>query len=83
MIRAPDETLDDLHLRDRGFFTSVAYPGLGKEVVHSGVPYRFSKSPACVEGRAPRLGEHNRDVYRGDLDLDDATIASLESGGVI
>ena len=83
VVRAPDETLDDLHLRDRSFFTSVAYPGLGKEVVHPGVPYRFSESPAGVQGRAPRLGEHNRDIYGGDLDLDEATIASLQSGGVI
>lgn len=83
VVRAPDETLGDPHLRDRGFFTPVAYPGLGKEVVHTGLPYRFSESPAGVQGRAPCLGEHNGDIYGGDLELDDATIASLQSGGVI
>ena len=83
VVRAPDETLEDPHLRDRRFFASVKYPGLEKEIVHPGVPYRFSESPGGVQGRAPRLGEHNREIYAGDLGLDDATIASLDIGGVI
>lgn len=83
VIRAPDETLDDPHLRDRGFFVPIEYPGLEEDAVHPGVPYKFSASPARVQGRAPCLGEHNRDMYGGELDLDDATIASLLSDGVI
>ena len=44
---------------------------------------RLSDSPGRVRHVGPELGEHNEDIYRDLLGLDDDAIASLRSAGVI
>ncbi len=83
VIRAPDEVLEDEHLRDRGFFVSVSYPELGKEFTHPGAPYIFSKTPVRLVRRAPLVGEHNQEVYRHELGLSPEDISALVAKGVL
>jgi benzylsuccinate CoA-transferase BbsE subunit len=40
---------------------------LGRELTYPGPPYRHSRTPAHVRGRAPRLGEHNVEILQGEL----------------
>ncbi len=49
----------------------------------SGVVARPSQTPGCVVRRAPRAGEHNRDIYGGLLGYPEERIADLESQGLI
>ena len=56
VIYAPEEMMQDPHLVARGFPTPVFQPQLGREVLHPGVPLRFTGSPAGIR-RAPSLGE--------------------------
>ncbi len=44
-------------------------------------PYRSSSAEIGAMGRAPRRGEHNRSVLRTLLDVDEETLASLETAG--
>ncbi len=48
-----------------------------------GVPMKFSETPATVGGAAPRLGEHNDEVYGKTLRLSKRTLAAYKSEGVI
>ena len=63
-IRSPEETLDDPHLHDRGFFVAVAGEGLEVPALMPGAPYVFSATPWELRFPAPKLGEHTEDVLR-------------------
>ena len=82
-IIAPDETLDDQHLWDRGFFASVQYPELEKAFTHPGAPYKFSRSPVRISQRAPQLGEHNQEAYGKELVLSEEELKNLAEQGII
>jgi crotonobetainyl-CoA:carnitine CoA-transferase CaiB-like acyl-CoA transferase len=76
------EILEQPQLRSRGFFTTIEYPELGAAVEH---PAFFAKSSACrigVRGRAPRVGEHNAEVF-GELGLGREELAALANDGVV
>ena len=66
---APINTMKDLyenpHLRERGFFTQIEQPGVGKLTV-PGMPSRYGVTQWSLRRPAPRLGEHTDEV-RGEL----------------
>jgi crotonobetainyl-CoA:carnitine CoA-transferase CaiB-like acyl-CoA transferase len=67
--------------RARGFFCELDHPEAG-EHVYPTAPYRFPDRP--WQGRpAPLLGQHNADVYCGELDLEREDLARLSAAGVI
>jgi crotonobetainyl-CoA:carnitine CoA-transferase CaiB-like acyl-CoA transferase len=49
----------------------------------TGLPVRLSKCPGVLVSRAPRVGEHNDEIYRCLLGFDDRRIADLRSKRVI
>ena len=80
-IMSTREIIDDPTLRANGVITDVEHPGRGTYSTVSS-PIRLSDSPVDVV-RSPLLGEHNADVYRGELGLTDEDLAELEANGVI
>ena len=48
-----------------------------------GVYPRFSETPGDVPRGAPRLGEHNEEIYQGLLGLSPGELEALRSDGVI
>jgi len=72
----------DPHVQARGDFVPVHDPELG-ELAMQGVMPRLSETPGAIYRPAPRLGEHNREVYADLLGLSAAEIASLSEAGVI
>lgn len=73
----------DPHLHDRGFFAMIEHPELGATIKYPGPPYRFSKTPARTSRRAPRVGEHNAEIYRDLLGISKERSITLRSLGVI
>ncbi len=76
------EILAQRQLRDRDLFVTLDYPELGASIEH---PAFFAKSNAfdmSVRSRAPRIGEHNHEVY-SELGLEDGAIRDLRVRGVI
>ncbi len=59
----------------------VIKPFEGHQMLDS--PFRFSRTPVGIETMAPTIGEHNQEVYRGLLGLDDAALQQLTADGVI
>jgi crotonobetainyl-CoA:carnitine CoA-transferase CaiB-like acyl-CoA transferase len=49
---------------------------------HLNYPARFEKSPACVEARAPKLGEHS-DLILAELGMSPHDIGALRQAGVV
>ncbi|PDP85553.1 formyl-CoA transferase [Glycomyces fuscus] len=80
-IMSTREIIDDPTLRANGVVTTVEHPERGSyDTVSS--PIRLSDSPVDV-ARSPLLGEHNAEVYGGELGLSDEDLAELASNGVI
>jgi crotonobetainyl-CoA:carnitine CoA-transferase CaiB-like acyl-CoA transferase len=83
---APVFTTADLaaspHLAERGFWQAVEgapVPGLR----YPGLPEKISGHDFPLRRPAPRLGEHNHEVYVDDLGLSEADLARLRDKGVI
>ncbi len=72
----------DPHMAARGDLVSVEDPVIG--AVRQQAPFpRLTKNPAPVPTGAPRLGEHNRDVWCGIVGLSEAELAELTARGVL
>jgi crotonobetainyl-CoA:carnitine CoA-transferase CaiB-like acyl-CoA transferase len=72
----------DPHVAFRGDIETVDDPVLGP-VRMQGVYPRFSRTPGAIQGGAPILGAHNRDVYVGLLGLTEAELEELRREGVV
>lgn len=82
-IRTPDELLDDGHLKDRGFWTAVEHPELGRTFTYPGPAGIYNGSPWQISRRAPLIGEHNEEILCGELGLSKAEMVVLAEGGVV
>jgi formyl-CoA transferase len=72
----------DPHMTARGDLVSVDDPVIGP--VRQQAPFpRLTKHPTPVPAGAPRLGEHNHEVWCGLVGLSDAELADLVARGVV
>jgi crotonobetainyl-CoA:carnitine CoA-transferase CaiB-like acyl-CoA transferase len=82
IIYAPEDVMEDVHFKERGFVVDVEHPEVGESFRYPGAPYRFEKSPWQLTRRAPQLGEDNSEIY-GALGLSDADLDALRDAGVV
>ncbi len=82
-IRSMDEIITDQHLQDRAFFTEVFHPELGRSYTYPGPAALYSQSPWRISRRAPLIGEHNVEIFCGELGLSPAELVVLAESGVI
>ena len=72
----------DPHMTARGDLVSVDDPVIGP--VRQQAPFpRLTNHPTPVPAGAPRLGEHNHEVWCGVVGLSDAELADLVAAGVV
>ncbi len=72
----------DPHYAARANIATVEDPTAGS-VRMQGIYPRFSATPGAIQRGAPRLGEHNDEVYGSLLGLPAAEVAALKDEGVI
>lgn len=82
---APVNTIEDLvedpHLQVRGFFRQMAHPAAGT-ALYAGLPFQMHGTPGEMRAAAPRLGEHNAEVFGAlGYGLDDLQV--LSATGVV
>jgi benzylsuccinate CoA-transferase BbsE subunit len=82
-IRSMDEIIADQHLQDREFFTEVFHPELGRSFIYPGPAALYSHSAWRISRRAPLIGEHNVEIFCGELGLSQAALVVLAESGVI
>jgi crotonobetainyl-CoA:carnitine CoA-transferase CaiB-like acyl-CoA transferase len=73
----------DVQLEARDFFVNLPHPELGRDLPYCGPFIRMSESPIQYRRRAPLIGEHNQEIYGGELGLGSAEIADLRACGII
>ena len=76
------EILEQPQLRSRGLFTTLEYPEFGASIEHPDFFAKSSRGRIGIRRRAPRVGEHNAEVY-GELGIDADALRELASQGVI
>jgi len=80
-VNSPSDFMKDPHIQARGFFAEVTHPVLGT--------FAQPGSPFMVDGKrgapapAPLLGQHNEEVFCGELRLDKRELETLAADGVI
>jgi crotonobetainyl-CoA:carnitine CoA-transferase CaiB-like acyl-CoA transferase len=83
VVRPPETLAEDPQLNARGFFSTVEHPELGRAFRYPGGPFFFTTTPWRISRRPPLLGEHNAEVYKGELGVTESHLAGLASAGVI
>jgi crotonobetainyl-CoA:carnitine CoA-transferase CaiB-like acyl-CoA transferase len=87
MIIYPVSTTRDLaenaQLKDRDFYVEVKHPDLGEKITYLGAPYKIPEAPWKIRRRAPLIGEHNREIYEGELGFSEDKIRLLKKAKVI
>jgi crotonobetainyl-CoA:carnitine CoA-transferase CaiB-like acyl-CoA transferase len=78
VVRSVTEAGQTSWAKERGAVVEVSDRGGGKLKLPNS-PWRFSKADTGVRGEPAYRGEHNRDVLRDWLQIDDARLAELEA----
>lgn len=81
-IYRPRDMFADPHFAAREAIVRLLHPELGDFAMQNVVP-RLSRTPGSVRHVGPTLGEHNDEIYRELLGLDDDALVSLRSIGAI
>ena len=82
-VRTLDDIIGDPHLQDRDFFKRVEHPELGKEFTYPGPAAIYNATPWRISRRAPLIGEHNEEVFCGELGMSKERLNVLFESGVI
>lgn len=82
----PVMTVEDLvqcpQVAERNFLVEAEHPVVGR-LLYPGGPYRLSETPWLLRRTAPLLGEHNEEIYCGEIGLSKLQLIALKSSGAI
>ena len=83
---APVNTMQQMyesdHLQERKFFVPFEQPGMGKLTL-PGAPSQYGKIKWVLRRPAPRLGQHDEEVFCGEFGVPRDNLAKLKQSGVI
>lgn len=77
------DLLENPQLKSREFWVNLEHTGLGDSIVYPGPFVKMSETPVSVRHRAPLIGEHNTEIYGGELGIGADKIIVLKQAGVI
>ena len=76
------QVFDDPQVQHRGVAVEVPHPLAGKVKIYTN-PIKFSDTPITNYTAPPTMGQHNDEIYRGLLGLDEAELARLKAAGIV
>ena len=83
VVQSAKEVANCRHLEARGSFATHDHPEVG-HLRYPGAGFLVDgENPVVTRRPAPRIGEHNHEVYCGELGLSVAELALLQASGVI
>ena len=81
-INSVADALDDPHTAARDMIETVEHSTIGA-LKMLGIPFKFSDTACSVRRAPPTLGQHNDEILKGELGLDEKAIAELRQAKVI
>jgi crotonobetainyl-CoA:carnitine CoA-transferase CaiB-like acyl-CoA transferase len=83
LVQSPEQVVTSPHLAERGFFVEFDHPEVGR-LKYPGPGFFFDGANLMQTNRAaPRLGEHNDEIYGGRLGLSSGELSRLRASSVI
>jgi crotonobetainyl-CoA:carnitine CoA-transferase CaiB-like acyl-CoA transferase len=83
LVQSPEQVVNSPHLAERGYFVEIDHPETGP-LKYPGPGFFFDGDNMMRTARgAPRLGEHNDEIYCGRLGLSGGELARLTAQRVI
>jgi crotonobetainyl-CoA:carnitine CoA-transferase CaiB-like acyl-CoA transferase len=82
IVSTPEDLAKNPQLQHRRWLTTVEHPELGA-LQYPGPPYRLSETPWAIRRRPPLAGEHNGEIYEGELGMNSDELERLSAAGVI
>jgi len=82
VIYTTKDLLDNKDFQDRGVWQEIDHPDTGP-LLYPGRPYLMSESPWSMRRPAPKLGQHNEEIYCGLLGYTKPDLVNLYQVGVI
>jgi crotonobetainyl-CoA:carnitine CoA-transferase CaiB-like acyl-CoA transferase len=77
------ETLENPQLAVRDFWVEIKHDELNDVITYPGPFVQFSETPIRTWHRAPLIGEHNEDIYVGELGLSKQDLVLLKASNTI
>ena len=81
-INTAGEFIEMEQTKARGLFVDMEHPVIGKYKQFGPVPM-LMETPGNIYRPAPLLGEHNQELYIGDLGMNSDDLVALQAEGVI
>jgi crotonobetainyl-CoA:carnitine CoA-transferase CaiB-like acyl-CoA transferase len=82
-VFSPGEVVESKQLAARDYWVRVVHEDIGESFVYPGAPWKLGLTPWQQRGRAPRVGEHNEQVYGDILGMDAAEFRRLRMRMVV
>jgi crotonobetainyl-CoA:carnitine CoA-transferase CaiB-like acyl-CoA transferase len=77
------DLLADKQLAARKFWVDIEHPELGARLKYPGAFATTTEAQPRITRRAPLIGEHNREIYEGELGISREKMVVLKEAGVI
>jgi crotonobetainyl-CoA:carnitine CoA-transferase CaiB-like acyl-CoA transferase len=77
------EIANNVQLKARNYWVALEHPELGTSITYPGPFAKTTEAPPQVSRRAPLIGEHNRDVYIGEMGYSEKKLLELKRNGII
>jgi crotonobetainyl-CoA:carnitine CoA-transferase CaiB-like acyl-CoA transferase len=74
---------ENIQLRFRNYWQDITHPELDNSIPYAGQLFMSSETRTGPRHRAPLIGEHNREIYRGELGWSENYFKELSEKGVI
>ncbi len=82
-MQSPKQVVESPHLAERGFFVELDHP-LAGNLKYPGVGFLLDGvNPTEARRPAPRLGEHNAEVFCQELGLSGEELSRLRTARII
>jgi CoA:oxalate CoA-transferase len=81
-VNTMKDVVEDVHLHARQYFVTVERDDTGS-LTYPGAPYRLCQTPWAIRRAAPRLGEHNEEIYGGWLGVSRQELRFLGQTGML
>ena len=82
VVNTIDKLEADPQVAAREMIVNMDYPGLGNLPL-PGLPIKLSFTPGSIRSRAPKVGEHNKEVYKGLLGFSPKQLKRLKTEGIL
>jgi crotonobetainyl-CoA:carnitine CoA-transferase CaiB-like acyl-CoA transferase len=82
-VNTASDIMDHPQLNGRDYWQQVDHDDLGETLTYPGAFMKASGTSCRIRRRAPHIGEHNKEVYHGELGLSVEEITALKGAAII